>query len=68
MEQLKPCPFCGEKAIIQQDIRYPGDSDGIKAYEPICVNIKCVIYKADSVYYRSKKAATQAWNRRVENE
>ena len=70
MKQLKLCPFCGGRATIQQDTRYPrhGKRDTVKAFTPICTNCECLIYKADNVYFASEKKAIAAWNRRAQPE
>ena len=67
MNRVKPCPFCGGEATIQQDTRYPryGKKDTVKAYEPICINPDCHIYKADRVYFLSESEAISAWNNRT---
>ncbi len=65
-KNLNPCPFCGKQAFLQIDTRYPDDVP-IKAYEVICMNVKCIIYRCDKRYYRSKKQAIEAWNRRAED-
>lgn len=68
-EILKPCPFCGAKAIIHHDLRYPKWSDApVSASEVICINYECPIYKADNTYYLSDEDAIKAWNRRASNE
>lgn len=66
MADLKPCPFCGGAASIQRDVRYPGRSNGRKAFEVLCLNPDCVIYRADNKYFFTKKEAVAAWNKRVE--
>ena len=70
MSEIMNCPFCGGIATIQQDTRYPryGKKDTVKAYEPICTNTDCLIYKADNVYFTSEKKAIAAWNRRAQPE
>ena len=67
-DKLLPCPFCGGRATIQQDTRYPryGKKDTVKAYEPICISSGCLIYKADSVYFLSEQEAISAWNNRTQ--
>ncbi len=66
---LKPCPFCGGKAELKQDTRYPRsgkyEDKAVKAYEVICPNHDCVIYNADNTYFLSKKAAVEVWNSRA---
>jgi Lar family restriction alleviation protein len=56
-EELKPCPFCGEKAYIIHE-----ESDGL--WEIGCHNQKCklIVYTRD-IY--DKKEAIAAWNKRV---
>ena len=66
-KNLKHCPFCGKQAFLKTDARYPNGKE-IKAYEAVCMNPECIIYKCDKKYYRSKKQAIETWNRRAENE
>ena len=69
MLELKPCPFCGKRAELKKDTRYPRsgkqEDKAVKAYEVICPNHDCVIYNADNTYFLSKKAAVEAWNSRA---
>lgn len=66
-KNIKPCPFCGSEAILQRDIRYPRPRCNPKqAYEVICTNYNCVIYRADTHYSLTKKEAIAKWNNRVE--
>lgn len=71
MIELKPCPFCGNRAEIQEDHRWPraGKFAGkrVKAFEVICPNWDCPIYHADNTYFLSEKEAAEAWNRRADN-
>ena len=63
--ELKPCPFCGGKAVLQRDTRYPRPARSPRrAYEALCVNRACIIYKADNTYFLAKRDAINAWNRR----
>lgn len=65
-KKLKPCPFCGHEASMQYDHRWPDDEeDGIAAFEVVCTNVDCPIYRADNTYFRSEAEAIEAWNRRV---
>lgn len=70
MDELKPCPFCGEMPLLKSDNRYPRLKycERITAYEVVCQNIDCIIYYADNVYYRTPDEAIGAWNRRADNE
>lgn len=64
--ELKPCPFCGQMPEIRQDYRYPRpECNRTKAYEVICMNWDCPIYKADYNYYFSEADAIKAWNTRA---
>ena len=67
--ELKPCPFCGGKAVLQIDVRYPRPQrEPRRAYEVFCVNNACVLYKADDKYFLNRKKAVEAWNTRYESE
>ena len=66
MNELKPCPFCGGKAELVQDVRYPRPKCECKtAYEVVCNNTDCIMYHNDNNYYLSKKKAIEAWNKRA---
>ena len=62
MPELKPCPFCGGEAKLQ-DTTY---GNNISAYVVRCKNIDCDIRPATS-YFRLKKEAIERWNRRSED-
>lgn len=69
MHELKPCPFCGGEAKLQQDIRYPRPKcEPRKAFEVVCQNPECIIGFVDERYRLSKKEAVEAWNRRASDE
>ncbi|MGN1303761.1 MAG: Lar family restriction alleviation protein [Oscillospiraceae bacterium] len=57
--KLKPCPFCGGKAVLTDDI---------------CSVVKCVECGAESGMfkiskeYSSDEKAAEAWNRRTDND
>lgn len=66
--QLKPCPFCGGKAVIINETEYAGGCH----YETVCV--KCVdcgastCRKVSDGYYElycSDEEIAEMWNRRV---
>ena len=80
-EQLKPCPFCGGKAILQRV--YSGYSTGpttIKdIWEITCENGCCKTNKyTDNIYHDTNgeivaeangaQQAIEIWNKRPENE
>ena len=58
MDELKPCPFCGEKAVIRT---FPGIN--FDCYKVYCSNIRCYICPVTRIYH-DKKEAIEAWNRR----
>ena len=67
--ELKPCPFCGGKAVLKRDVRYPRPArNARRAYEVICVNRGCIIYNADNTYYLVKRDAINIWNKRANND
>lgn len=64
-KSIKPCPFCGSEAVLQRDVRYPRPRCNPKqAYEVICVNWDCPIYRADTKYFLTKREAIEKWNKR----
>lgn len=66
--ELKPCPFCGGGAKLQQDIRYPRPTRRKRrAYEVFCTNPECFLYHVDENYFLDENEAIEAWNRRVGN-
>ena len=65
--ELKSCPFCGKRPILKADDRYPRpERERITAYEVVCDNSDCIIYRADNVYFRTEQEAIDKWNRRAE--
>lgn len=62
MEKLKPCPFCGGKAKLQEQIIAKG------AWSVVCLNEKC---GAHIFFYGAewnKEANVRRWNRRAKDE
>lgn len=58
MTKLKPCPFCGCKAYCRNEY-------GMWVVE--CVNGFCDVMP-NTIHFKTKAAATVAWNRRVQGE
>ena len=56
-EELKPCPFCGKKASIQ-DCSYYGSAP---AWSAMCDNPTCFAY---TEAFKTKKEAIERWNNR----
>ena len=62
--KLKPCPFCGEKAVIAVDV-------GVRVMCSKCgiQTEKLYACQNDTVgIYHAALAATDAWNRRADDE
>lgn len=60
-EGLKPCPFCGKKASIQ-DCSYFGSTP---MWSAMCDNPKCFAY---TEAFKTKKEAVECWNSRPAEE
>lgn len=52
MDKLKPCPFCGGKALLWGFIGYV---------------VKCTLCGVETIIYETEEEATEAWNRRADN-
>ena len=69
MPDLKPCPFCGSRPVLQTDTRYPRpECEPRKAYEVVCKNWDCIIGYVDERYRLTEQEAIEAWNRRANDE
>ena len=55
MSELKPCPFCGGEAKINEN--YSG-------YIPYCTNRECA---GDKVFFDTDEEAIEEWNKRADN-
>lgn len=65
MEKLKPCPFCGGKAQLDNiDNGNNGWWYSVVCSKPMC---RCGVFNTDYSYYNVKDA-TEAWNRRENND
>ena len=61
--ELKPCPFCGGKAMIEE-------SSVRKGYEAVIVCTGCLVNMPTITYDTQEdanNAAIEAWDRRVDN-
>jgi Lar family restriction alleviation protein len=58
MEELKPCPFCGGKAVFDTVSQGAGNPRGFVRCENRC---------CEMCWISSKYEAIEAWNRRVHN-
>ena len=68
MEELKPCPFCGNKnpSLERQAWNVPTDDGGdlwVDMWRVVC--IQCA---ASSCSYKTADLAIEAWNRRASDE
>lgn len=62
-EELKPCPFCGNKAMIKEiDTSKVKISEFDKHYQVKCT--KCPA-KLNEMWFWKPEPAIRAWNRRV---
>lgn len=73
MSELKPCPFCGGTNIIIANCKTLGDcEDSDECEEDGFVSAVCDYNQhgcgASNGYYKNKKEAIEAWNRRVGDE
>lgn len=74
MEELKPCPFCGNKVEVEKIPLWYGNGRGYSGcyeFKIKCKSCGCTVDqpKNDSVYRSEEKArenAIEAWNRRPE--
>lgn len=51
MDKLKPCPFCGGKALLWD----------------ICNVVKCTLCGVETITYETEEEAIEVWNRRTDN-
>lgn len=58
MAELKSCPFCGEKAVVEMDEGWYWE------WNVYCS--ECGIHFPN--HFETKEEAIEAWNRRVDNE
>lgn len=63
MNNLKPCPFCGGKAIIARTKKTLRNQ-----YAVSCVNSRCIAERLSNpfvMHFLTETEAIEAWNRRV---
>ena len=56
MADLKPCPFCGGKAVVTAKLPYFGENETL--------SVMCKECNASSKHKRTEEEAIEAWNRR----
>lgn len=57
MDDLKPCPFCGGKAILVESIH-------AQVFKVECMNTSCYCFNTSTIF-SNKTNAIEAWNRRT---
>jgi|SRR5580700_11196590 hypothetical protein len=61
VNELLPCPFCGEKADVVSKLRAAGEQ-----FWCVCLNDDCTFYNAEVLNTHARKFdAIAAWNRRA---
>ncbi len=76
MEELKPCPFCGNEVKVRKIPLWYGNGHGYKdcyEFDIQCKKCGCRIdfHENDSIYRSEEKAkenAIKAWNRRMSDD
>lgn len=58
MDKLKPCPFCGDKAILRNRAASFYTND--RYYAAKCISCGAMVGESDN-----KKEVVEAWNRRA---
>lgn len=58
MNELKPCPFCGDVPMLDKGHGY---------YRVMCNNRECWILPKTDIYTK-EETAYDAWNERADNE
>lgn len=72
IQELKPCPFCGEAPITGINCSKYGGGELKLTFSVVCLNCKTVKSitcemegKSFDEYVKNMKAAVDLWNRRV---
>lgn len=60
MTELKPCPFCGRKAVLREKAN-------IGTYIVECTNGNCPASYMIGNDYETEEEAAEVWNRRADN-
>lgn len=56
MDELKPCPFCGNAGMITYNV--------FNGFIPFCINDSCILNELE-YGFDTEKEAMEAWNRRA---
>ena len=60
--ELKPCPFCGGKAVIHECVEL--ENEALKAVYTGKIGVHCVDCHVSTTPLDNKNTAIEAWNRR----
>lgn len=63
MSKCKPCPFCGEEAVIYERTKLDGSSPFFR-YSVGCGNRYCEI-RPQTGFWKHQSEAMYSWNRRT---
>ena len=66
-KKLKPCPFCGGGANVQNTFYEGYDSELHEYVENIGFAVGCPKCNIGTQFYNNYENAIEAWNRRVNN-
>lgn len=58
MPEVKPCPFCGAKPILDKNENYNGET----IYQVYCPSS---VVRVETTWFDNEEAAIEAWNRRT---
>ena len=61
MDKLKPCPFCGRKAILEKHQEFNGEN----VYRVYCQDATTQVC---TKWFYAEKEAIETWNRRTTND
>ena len=64
-KDIKPCPFCGGKAIIESAYQHDDDWNILHSYYYKTYRVGCVVCGIRTSEYSNKINAFQVWQRRV---
>ena len=62
-KELKPCPFCGGKAVINHDTMF-GSDNPTEYYRVYCTNDECSMGCPDALF-DSEEEIIKDWNTRI---
>ena len=67
MTELLPCPFCGEKGVIEDNSEWNYRLVRGKQFSVGCETQDCFMFIRDNdVHFNSEEAATTLWNNRAD--